>query len=247
MIQACLNGRRTAEDHPGVPVTVKQLAAEARAVRAAGASSVHLHPRDGAGSESLDATVVEAAVRAVRRACPGMPIGVSTGLWMCDGDAAARQAVVKAWTAMADRPDFASVNLGEPGFEDLVEVLSRLGVGIEAGVWSERDAVRLIESPHAGSCVRILVEMIDLPTSEALPSADRILHRLTRQAPVRVPVLLHGEEECTWPVLDRAISLGLETRIGLEDTLVDPEGRVVEGNAALVRIASARASAAGRA
>ncbi|MDG9700784.1 3-keto-5-aminohexanoate cleavage protein [Streptomyces sp. DH37] len=244
MIQACLNGRRTAEEHDGVPLTAERLAADARAVRSAGASSVHLHPRDGSGRETLEARAVAAAVRAVRRACPGLPVGVSTGLWICDGNAAARQAAVRAWSAVADRPDFASVNLGEPGFEDLAGALLDLGVGIEAGVWSEQDAVRLVEGPHAGSCVRILVEMIDLPVPEALREADRILRRLAR-AGVFAPVLLHGEGECTWPVLDRALALGLQTRIGLEDTLTGPDGRDAEGNAALVGIALRRRPAGG--
>ncbi|OEJ97680.1 3-keto-5-aminohexanoate cleavage protein [Streptomyces thermolilacinus] len=246
MIQACLNGGRTVDEHPEVPVTPSRLAAEARAARAAGARSVHLHPRDAAGRESLDVAVVEDAVRAVRRACPGLPVGVSTGLWMCEGDAGARQAAVEAWGAMTVRPDFASVNVGEPGFEKLTEVLTGWGVGVEAGVWSEEDAARLLAGPYAASCLRVLVEMIGLPPAEALSTADRVLELLAR-AQARVPILLHGEDESTWPVLDRALALGLETRIGLEDTLTDPQGRRVDGNAALVRIAFSRASAVGRA
>ncbi|CAL9329107.1 3-keto-5-aminohexanoate cleavage protein [Streptomyces sp. enrichment culture] len=246
MIQACLNGGRTVDEHPEVPVTPGRLADEARAARAAGARSVHLHPRDAAGRESLDGAVVEEAVRAVRQACPGLPVGVSTGLWMCDGDAGARQAAVEAWGALTVRPDFASVNVGEPGFEELAEVLTECGVGVEAGVWSEEDAARLLAGPHAASCLRVLVEMIGLPPAEALSTADRVLGLLAR-ARVPVPLLLHGEDESTWPVLDRALALGLETRIGLEDTLTDPRGRRVDGNAALVRIAFSRASALGRA
>jgi hypothetical protein len=81
--------------------------------------------------------------------------------------------------------------------------------------------------------------MIDLPVPEALREADRILRRLAR-AEVSAPVLLHGEGGCTWPVLDKALALGLQTRIGLEDTLTGPDGRAAEGNAALVGIALRR-------
>ncbi|WP_228981169.1 3-keto-5-aminohexanoate cleavage protein [Streptomyces sp. DH12] len=239
MIQACLNGRRTARDHPAVPLTARRLAADAELVRAAGASGVHLHPRDGRGGETLDAEVVATAVREVRRACPGLEVGVSTGLWMCEGDTVAREAAVAAWAAAEDRPDVVSLNLGEPGFDRLAAILGELGIGVEAGVWSPADAVRLLDSPHAGACHRILVEMIDLPTDRALAEADGIL-RLLAGAGLDVPVLLHGEGGCTWPVLDRALALGLETRIGLEDTLTDPDGREVDGNAALVRHAVRR-------
>src|ERR1700722_10669076 len=46
LIQACLNGSTTRAEHPAVPLTPAELAAEARASAAAGAGSVHLHPRD---------------------------------------------------------------------------------------------------------------------------------------------------------------------------------------------------------
>jgi uncharacterized protein (DUF849 family) len=52
-----------------------------------------------------------------------------------------------------------------------------------------------------------------------------------------VPVLLHGEDGSAWPVLRHAVRLGLDTRVGLEDTLVLPDGRPAPDNAALVRAA----------
>ncbi|MER6579665.1 3-keto-5-aminohexanoate cleavage protein, partial [Nonomuraea sp. NPDC001023] len=52
-IKACLNGSRAADEHPRLPLTPAELAADAVAVRRAGAGAVHLHPRDAAGRESL--------------------------------------------------------------------------------------------------------------------------------------------------------------------------------------------------
>jgi len=57
-LQACLNGSRTATEHPAVPLTPAALAADARRVLEAGASALHLHPRDQAGRESLALDVV---------------------------------------------------------------------------------------------------------------------------------------------------------------------------------------------
>ena len=48
-LQACLNGSRTASEHPAVPLTPAALAADARRVYQAGAAAVHVHPRDHAG------------------------------------------------------------------------------------------------------------------------------------------------------------------------------------------------------
>jgi uncharacterized protein (DUF849 family) len=51
--------------------------------------------------------------------------------------------------------------------------------------------------------------------------------------------LQHGEGATTWPVLEDALRRGLDTRIGLEDTLHLPDGALAEGNPALVRAAIA--------
>ncbi|GAA3160128.1 3-keto-5-aminohexanoate cleavage protein [Planomonospora alba] len=245
MLKACLNGNRAPAEHPALPVTPAQLAQEARAARAAGASAVHMHPRDEAGRESLSAADIGAAVRAVRRAAPGLPTGVSTGLWMTGGDVAARRAAVRGWAALPpdELPDFASVNLSEPGFTDLCEDLRRLGVGVEAGVWSVADAEALAATGI--DCVRVLVEIIGGDPHTAVPRAHAVLGRLDELA-VPGPRLLHGEHAPAWVLVDEAGRLGLATRIGLEDVLHGPAGEPVRGNADLVRLARARLAARGR-
>jgi len=62
LIKACMNGGRTRDEHPSVPQTSAELAAEAAAAVRAGAGAVHLHPRDPSGAETLDAEAVLAAV-----------------------------------------------------------------------------------------------------------------------------------------------------------------------------------------
>ncbi|WP_406311280.1 3-keto-5-aminohexanoate cleavage protein [Streptosporangium sp. NBC_01639] len=239
MIKACLNGGRAPGDHPALPLTPLELAEAAREAREAGAAAVHMHPRDEAGRESLSADHIGAAVRAVRMACPGLPVGVSTGLWMTGGDVDARREAVLGWAALParDRPDFASVNLSEPGFPDLWHHLRRLGVDVEAGVWSVGDAEALAATGL--ECVRILVEIIGGAADTAVSRAHAVLGRLDELA-VPGPRLLHGEEGPAWILLEEAGHLGLATRIGLEDVLHSPEGDPVAGNADLVRLALAR-------
>ncbi|MFC4062915.1 3-keto-5-aminohexanoate cleavage protein [Planomonospora corallina] len=244
-LQACLNGSRGPTDHPGLPVTPLRLAQDACAARAAGAGAVHMHPRDGTGRESLSAADIGAAVREVRRAAPGLPTGVSTGLWTTAGDVAARRAAVLGWAALptGDRPDFASVNLSEPGFTDLCEDLRRLGVGVEAGVWSVADAEALAAA--GTDCVRVLVEVIGGEERTAVARAHAVLARLDELA-VPGPRLLHGEHASAWVLVDEAGRLGLATRIGLEDVLHGPAGEPVRGNADLVRLARTRLATYGR-
>jgi len=106
-------------------------------------------------------------------------------------------------------------------------------VAVEAGVWTPAEADRA--GAVAGAVERILVEIIGTPAGGAAAAADAILARLDSQ----VPVLLHGEEDACWPLVRHAGRLGLPTRIGLEDTLVLPDGTPATGNAELVRAALA--------
>ena len=88
-VKACINGARTPDQHPNLPVTPEQLAAEAVAAHQAGAKAVHMHPKTADGVDSLEPDVVDAAVAAVRHAVPGLPLGVTTGFWaLPDADAA---------------------------------------------------------------------------------------------------------------------------------------------------------------
>ncbi|WP_285774382.1 3-keto-5-aminohexanoate cleavage protein [Microtetraspora sp. NBRC 13810] len=240
LLKACLNGSRAVGDHPLLPVTPGELAADASAVRLAGAQAVHVHPRDAGGRESLAAGDIGAAVAAIRAASPGLPVGVSTGLWITGGDVPGRLDAVRAWAGLAAgaRPDFASVNLSEPGFGDLALALLEAGIGVEAGVWSPQDAVELAGSGLAERVLRVLVEVIDPPPGEALPRAAAVIGRLDDLG-LSAPRLLHGEGRAAWPLLAEAARRNLATRIGLEDTLLLPDSRPAPGNAALVRLARA--------
>lgn len=244
-IKACLNGRRAAADHPALPVTPAQLADAAAAATAAGAEAVHLHPRADDGRESLVAADVGAAVAAVRAACPGIPVGVTTGLWAA-ADAATRQEQVAAWSHLGDlaRPDFASLNLVEEGWQQLAATLSAAGIGVEAGIWSVADVTALASYRPPAGWLRIMVEVSGVTAAEAPQFADQILAGLAQLAP-DTAVLLHGERESCWPLIEHAGRLGLPTRIGLEDVTVGPAGQPVADNAELVRLAIGVWQAAG--
>jgi uncharacterized protein (DUF849 family) len=234
LLKACLNGARSADQHPALPITVDAMVADAAACVAAGAGAIHLHPRDADGRESLAPDIVDDTVRRVQAAC-GVPVGVATGAWV-EPDPERRAALVGAWTA----PGFASVNLSEPGAEAVMRALLDSGlVGIEAGVWSVADAERLAATGLAGALTRVLVEVIDVPR-EAAPGAARAIDAALERLGVTAPRLHHGEEEATWPVLEQAVALGRDTRVGLEDTLLLPDGSPAAGNAELVALACQR-------
>jgi uncharacterized protein (DUF849 family) len=237
-IKVCLNGGRRRDDHPGVPVTPAELALSAAGAVAAGAEAVHVHPRGADGYETLRAADIGAAVEAIRQACPGIPVGVSTGLWITGGDPEARHAAVAEWASLppAARPDFASVNLSEPGPGMLAGILGAAGIAAEAGVWSVEDVETLVATGLGAGWLRILVEIMRAPARGATAMADEILAALD-EAGVPQPRLLHGEGEACWPLVTHAGRRGLPTRIGLEDTAVRPDGGLARSNAELVRLA----------
>ncbi len=236
LIKACLNGGTTRDEHQAVPRSPDELAAEARAAVDAGAGAVHLHPRDpSSGAETLEPGAVLAAVHAVRAAVPAVPVGVTTGIWATDGDSERRLALVSRW-AGDDRPDFASVNLSEPGIGGLATRLRDLGIAVEAGVWSADDADRLAGSDFAQRVLRILIEPPDRSADLAVATAARVEEALDRHD-LRAPRLHHGYGIATWHVLRAAILAGRDIRVGLEDTVVLPDGRRATGNSELVAAA----------
>jgi uncharacterized protein (DUF849 family) len=229
-LQACLNGARPPGAHPALPLYARALALDARAAADAGASSVHLHPRDATGAETLEAATVDGTATAVRDAS-GLPVGVSTGEWIVP-DVASRVLAIERWSAA----DFASVNLAEDGAAAVMAALLERGIGVEAGLATVADVSRLLATGLADRVVRVLVEVEDLDPAAAVARAAAIDGALDHAA-LTAPRLHHGLEAATWPVLERAVALGHDIRVGLEDTLVLPGGRPARDNAALVAAA----------
>ncbi len=220
-VKACLNGARTRAEHPAVPLTSAELAADAVAVRRAGVFAVHVHPRDTLGVQTLDAPACDAAVAAIRAAVPDLPVGLSTAEAI-DPDPFARAAAIKLW---GTPPDFVSVNVSELGWAGIIRSALSAGIGIEAGLASPRDAEELVRSPFVHRLVRALVE-VDGGVEEARSIAALL--------PTGVPQLWHGYGERTWDVLAAGAAAGHDVRVGLEDVLVLPDGRAAPSNAELV-------------
>jgi uncharacterized protein (DUF849 family) len=232
LLQATLNGGLTKDDHPAVPVSPEDLAEDAAACVQAGARAFHLHPRDAQGRERLDAEVVDEVVIKVREAC-GVPVGVTTGAWI-EPDLGRRLELVRAWRA----PDYATVNLSEPGAAEIMKALIEAGIGIEAGVWTVADAELLAASGLGDRLLRVCVEPTDISAAEAVAFVDDI-HAVLDRSGLTAPRLQHGDGEAAWILLADAVRRGIDTRIGLEDTLHEPGGELTTGNEGLVHTARA--------
>lgn len=230
LLQAALNGDR---DHPATPHTPEELAAEARAAVAAGARVLHLHPYDSEGRETLDAEPCAAALRAVRAACPGIPVSLSTAAGIAP-DPETRHARVAGWTEL---PDLVTANQGEEGILGLCELLLDRGIGIEAGLLTEADARGFVASGIADRCVRAMVEPLGEEPEAALAEAAAIEDVLA-EAGVGLEQVHHGDGLASWAVNRRGAERGHGIRTGLEDTPVLPDGTPAAGNGELVAAAA---------
>ncbi|CAH2404581.1 3-keto-5-aminohexanoate cleavage protein [Mesorhizobium ventifaucium] len=234
IVQTCINGARSADFHPQLPLDPETIARNGAACVAAGAAELHVHTRGPDSRESLAPAAMDRTVLALRRACPGTLIGVSTGAWI-ENDDERTLAAIAGWSEL---PDYASVNLSEKAAPEIMQRLRQRGIGIEAGLASVADAERLVRLDHGSQVLRILIEISEQALDEAFAVSDGIEAVLER-AGMRRAILLHGENATVWPFVRKAAERNWSTRVGLEDGRQLPDGTTASGNAALTAAAVA--------
>jgi uncharacterized protein (DUF849 family) len=234
VLEVALNGSRSPAKHPGIPRTPDELAIEARAAVDAGAEVVHLHAYDPTGVDTLAAPACAAALHAVRAACPGVPISLTTSAAI-EPDPNRRLELIAGWTEL---PELVTANQGEEGVVELCRHLIERGVGIEAGLLRLADARTFVGSRIADHCVRALIEPLDPDPGDAVAHAAA-MEEVLLNAGISLEQVHHGDGVASWAVNARALSRGHGIRTGLEDTTVLPDGRPAADNADLVRAAAA--------
>jgi uncharacterized protein (DUF849 family) len=261
LIKAAINGGRSRAEHTAVPVSPQEQAAAVVECLKAGANAIHLHVRftgmssdadnetDNLAKESLYAedvartlSAVWSAVMKAQIGARKAQIGISTGAWILP-DPTARLQAVAAWKVS---PGFASVNFSEDGAFELAQLLLSRGVAVEAGLCDADAAEVFLKSGLATRCIRVLLEPQEQKMERALETVnaiERVLESGEVELPRLLPVLLHGTEATVWPMMDEAITRGYDVRIGLEDTLVLPDGSMARDNPELVKEAVRRVRA----
>ena len=257
------------KQHP-VPVTPAQMAVEARDAFNAGASIMHIHMRnqeDGFGHmPSWDPDVAESIVNAIREACPGVIINLTTGV--VGKDISGPLACIRRV-----KPEIAACNAGSLNYLKLKEdgswawppmvfdnpvakVQQFLDVMEEAGTHPEFECfdVGIIRSvtmylkngmlkPAMGRAEYNLV----MGVASGMPCDADLLALLPKYmaADSVWQTTLIGRTEI-WPVHQKTADLGGNLRTGLEDTFYLPGGERATGNGALIQALAACARRAGR-
>ena len=110
IIEAALNGGLSRAEHPGVPLSAGELAAEARCCAEAGASVVHVHARGRKGEWTASQAEYTRVIRAIRETAPGVLISITS--LRPEGVPSERVQHLLTRLPRDARPDLISVNLG---------------------------------------------------------------------------------------------------------------------------------------
>ena len=92
--------------------------------------------------------------------------------------------------------------------------------------------------------IRILIEPRDDSPEAAVATAAQAEGSLARHG-LQAPRVHHGYGIATWQVIRAALLMGRDIRVGLEDTVVLPDGTTATGNGELVAAAARLATGAG--
>jgi uncharacterized protein (DUF849 family) len=254
------------KQHP-VPVTPAQMAAAARDAYNAGASAMHVHLRrqeDGAGHlPSWDPDVAETVVNAIREACPGVIINLTTGV--IGNDLAGPLACIRRV-----RPEIAACNAGSLNYLKIKEdgswawppmvfdnpvdkVRQFLDVMAECGTHPEFECfdVGIVRSVGMFQKARMFTGVPEvnfvMGVASGMPCDANLLALLPGYAPQGAiwQTTLIGRTEI-WPVHQKTADLGGMLRTGLEDTFYLPDGERATGNGALIEALARCARNAGR-
>lgn len=239
MLQVTPTGPYGKDRHARLPVTLDELLADLCECFLAGADGVHLHVRDEDGAETLEPARVNLVAARVRQLAAelGVPveIGLTTGAWIRP-DLSERLAMIREWEGV----DCATVNLGEDRFEDVMQTMLEVGVGIDVGLWAPRELDLLVASGYLTAAQRISIELDPGEPHFLQGTPSELTQRVNAaldDAGSRCPRLTHGMNVWTWPLVEDAFRRGHDTRVGFEDSVLLPDGRTAGSNADLVRAA----------
>lgn len=251
--------------HP-VPVTVAEMAQSAKDAFNAGASIMHVHFRNQAPKlghlPTWDPEVAGGIIDAIREACPGVIINMSTGVVGNDisGPVACMRRI---------KPEIAACNAGSLNylkvrsdgswawppmlFDNPVAKIEKFLAAMR-----ETEAMPEFECFDVGivRSVELFVQagLTDHPdynfvmgVASGMPVDTRLLELLTqyRLQSSTWQVTAIGREEI-WALHQRTAELGGQLRTGVEDTFYLPNGEKTSGNGPLIEALAQCARNAGR-
>jgi len=239
------------EQCPAIPYTPAEYAAEARRIVDEGGVMIHIHARTPDGTPSYEVEDFQAISEAIRaEVAEAVIINFSTGT--IGVPVAKRIAYLRAC-----RPEVAALNMGSMNyakysrarrdfvfkmvfanpFEEIIELLEAMN---ELGIKPEHEC---FDVGHVGSLAP-LIDMGVLRTPlhvdcvmgvvGGIPPTARNLAAMVDNIPEPAHWGVIGISRDQWMLVSAALSLGGSIRVGLEDNLYLPDGRMARSNGELI-------------
>ena len=257
VINLCPTGMvPTRSDTPHVPLTPQEVAADVRRCADAGASIVHLHPRDAEGHPSQDPVVAAAFIRAVRDAVPEIIVCITTS-GRVKHELADRVRVLDLEGDL--KPEMASLTLGSLNFPKAASINAPETIRGLARRMQERGIVPELELFDAGMLDYAhylrdrgvldgpLYANILLGSLGTLAATPFNLALLVERLPPNTTWAAAGIGRYQFMMNWQAIAMGGGVRVGLEDNIwFDDERKELATNPRLVERLTRIARAMGR-
>ena len=229
-------GRATKQDHANLPISAQELAHTAHKSSMKGATGIHLHVRDAQGRHSLDPDRYQEAIDAVAAAAPELEVQISTesmGIYgVADQLSCLEQLRPKA-ASLSIREMARDPKLGRKAYALAAETGTKLQHILHTTQdlhtlkhWIEDGVIR-------GTSLDVIFVLGQYsPQVQARP--EDLIPFLTRSLDSNfnwtVCAFGPAEQSCALA----AIFLGGHARIGFENNVQAPDGRVVSDNACAI-------------
>lgn len=258
LIVAALNGSRTRDECPKLPLSPQEVASEAKRAVDAGAGMVHVHARRADGAPSFD-FVIDELVAAIRGAVD-VPISLSTQRTQ----QTSLGTVTALFRVLSDLPDVGAVHVRAPEPDlpahreearQILEALEEADVR-PAPVAGGLDALGDLEALYADSLLGrapfVLLQLggaMSASSDVAAGTPQNVVRLLDAAADSLqgMPVVASGRDDASPVVQAVAAAAGAHVRVGLEDAATLPDGSPASSSAQLVEHAVRLAAALGRA
>lgn len=251
VIGASLLGGGVTRDHtPHIPVTLEEVAQEAKRCHDAGASLMHLGLDPGAVRDGDLGRYAKDLVDAIRAACD-VVIAVSA-VFPGTADVRVRGAPIDSGA------DFIGMVTGSCNFGDGVVQAPRQGIRHLAQTLNERGARALCECFDVGHIDEALGLMRDRLVARpalfqvvfgvpgALGASDESLRFVSQRMPPDAVWFAAGVGRHQRRVTELAMRLGANVRVGLADNIYLRRGELAQGSAPFVERSAAFARSIGR-
>jgi uncharacterized protein (DUF849 family) len=261
VISAALTGVAANRDQcKWIPYTPQEIAEEALRAYNAGAAIVHIHGREYDGTPSWRVEIFREVMQEVRKRCP-IIVNFSTGAVGVDRD-------TRIGHIRELRPEIAALNMGtmnyakysakrksfvfsvvfQNPFDDIMFFLDTMNqnhVKPECECFDLGHVESIFPLIDMGLLKNFQISLI-MGVVGGMGATARNLAHVSGVVPTKVAWQLIGISQEQWRLINTALALGGNIRVGLEDNFYLSPGKMAEGNGPLVEKAARMARDAGR-